>query len=274
MYKFDATTNTIVGNVVFADGSYPSGLAFSPDGSTLYVSDSTNVNVAVIDTATDTLVQTIDLPGGIPAALAVSPDGGSLIVTNTANFNANCISVIDTSTNTVSKVIYVGNGAGGVAFNPNPGLPYAYVTNSNDSTVSVIDTQTMTVIGTFATGAGGDDTLGIAVSPDGLNVYLANYDGGGDDYGTVPVFQVATPVAKGWAQLQAGNGWGAGVAVNAITSLLNNQGFVVGLSDGTVATWNNPILADGTIVPAAGLNRCSNGSPGGCWTVARSRRPL
>lgn len=266
VYRFDATSNTIVGNIVFADGSYPSGLAFSADGSTLYVSDAGNQNVSVIDTATDTLMTTISVAGR-PAALAVSPDGESLIVTNAANFDASYVSVIDTSTNELVNTIAVGNGPSGVAFNPNPGLPYAYVTNSNDSTVSVVDTQTMTVIGTFATGAGGDDTLGVAVSPDGLNIYTANYDGGSTDYGTVPVFEVATPVAQGWAQLQASKGWGDGVAVNTITSLLNNNGFVIGLSDGTVATWNNAILADGTIVPANGVNGCSNGSPGGCWTV-------
>lgn len=275
VYRFTTSSNPVtnppvLGTVIALPGAQPdpgyAGVAFSPDGSTLYVSYAQNGNVYVIDTATDTVTQTIGLAGR-PSALAVSPDGMSLIVTNTPNFNANYVSVIDTSTNQLSNVITVGNGPSGVAFNPNPGLPYAYVTNSNDSTVSVIDTQTWTVVGTFASGAGGDDTLGIAVSPDGLNIYLGNYDGGGDDYGTVPVFQVATPVEQGWAQLQASNGWGPGVAVNAITSLLNNKGFVVGLSDGAVATWDNPILADGTIVPTAGLTTCSNGSPNGCWTV-------
>lgn len=274
VYRFTTSSNPatnppVLGTVIALPGAAPdpgyAGLAFSPDGSTLYVSYAQNGTVYMIDTATDTVTQSVSLAGR-PGAMAVSPDGQTLIVTNTPNFNANYVSVINTSTNQLSNIT-VGNGPSGVAFNPNPGLPYAYVTNSNDSTVSVIDTQTWTVIGTFATGAGGDDTLGVAVSPDGLNVYLGNYDGSSNDYGTVPVFQVATPVEQGWAQLQAANGWGDGVGVNAITSLLNNKGFVVGLSDGTVATWDNPILADGTIVPSAGLNTCSNGSPGGCWTV-------
>lgn len=275
VYRFTTSSNPatnppVLGTVIALPGAQPNpgyaGLAFSPDGSTLYVSYAQNGNIYVVDTATDTITDTIGI-GGTPGALAVSPDGTSLIVAQTPNANGDVVLVIDTATNTVSHGIGVGWGPEGVAFNPNPGLPYAYVTNSNDSTVSIIDTQTWTVVGTFAAGAGGDDTLGIAVSPDGLNVYLGNYDGGGDDYGTVPVFQVATAVEQGWAQLQAADGWGDGVAVNAITSLLNNKGFVVGLSDGTVATWDNPILADGTIVPTAGLNTCSNGSPGGCWTV-------
>lgn len=261
------TTFTLGANIVLPDGSYPAGLAFSADGSTLYASSATNGAISVIDTASNTISQTISVAGN-PAALAVSPDGGSLFVMEPANYNGNYISVVDTSTNTVSTTIYCGNGPSAVAFNPNPGLPYAYVTNSNDSTVTVIDTQTMSVVGTFATGAGDDDTLGIAVAHDGLHVYFANYDGGGDDYGTVPVYQVATPVEHGWAQLQASAGWGDDVAVNNIVALPNNLGFVVGLSDGTLATWDNPILADGTIVPAADVPPgCSNGSPGGCWTI-------
>lgn len=277
VYRFTTSSNPatnppVLGTVIKLPGAEPNpgyaGLAFSPDGSTLYVSYAQNGNIYVIDTATDAVTETIHNMG-VPGALAVSPDGTSLIVTlaQMPNLNGDIVVVIDTATNTPSHGIEVGWGPNGVAFNPNPGLPYAYVTNSNDSTVSIIDTQTWTVVGTFDSGAGGDDTLGIAVSPDGLNVYLGNYNGGGNDYGTVPVFQVATAVEQGWAQLQAADGWGDGVGVNAITSLLNNKGFVVGLSDGTVATWDNPILADGTIVPTAGLNTCSNGSPGGCWTV-------
>lgn len=263
-----ATSPPALGTVIALPGAQPdpgyAGLAFSPDGTNLYVSYAEAGKVYVIDTATDTVTETIGV-GGRPGAVAVSPDGGYLIVAQTPN-NGNSVSVIHTSTNAVT-VLPVGSGPSGVAFNPNPGLPYAYVTNSNDSTVSVIDMTTLSVVSTFATGAGGDDTLGIAVTRDGLNVYLANYDGGGDDYGTVPVFQVATPVAQGWAELQAPGGWGDDVAVNTITALPNNLGFVVGTSNGTLATWNNPLLADGTIVPGSGVsNECSNGSPGDCWT--------
>jgi YVTN family beta-propeller protein len=275
VYRFDtsadpATNPLVLGTVVALPGATPdpgfAGLAFSPDGANLYASYAEAGNVYVIDTENNTVEQTISV-GGRPGAIAVSPDGSTLIVAQTPNFDSNVVSVISTSTYDVSYVT-VGNGPAGVAFNPNPGLQYAYVTNSNDSTVSVIDTQTMTVATSFATGAGGDDTLGIAVTPDGINVYLANYDGGGDDYGTVPVFQVATAVPQGWAELQAPGGWDNDVAVNNIVALPNYNGFAVGLSNGRVATWNNYILADGTIVPptADANSGCSNGSPGDCWT--------
>lgn len=268
LYQFSTATNTLTGVDIALSGASPTDLVFSSDGAYLYAASPSTGTISVIDTTSNTVLAQEISVGGSPGAMAVSPDGKYLLVTQRPNVNANSLVVIDTATNTVSTVISVGNGPSGVAFNPNPGQPYAYVTNSNDSTVSVIDTGTMTVVGTFAAGAGGDDTLGIAVSPDGLYVYLANYNGGGDDYGTTPVFQVATPVAQGWAQMQASNGWGDDVAVNTITALPNNFGFVVGLSNGTVATWNNPVLADGIIVPGAGGNPgCSNGSPGDCWTV-------
>lgn len=267
LYQFDTTTNTLLSgvNVMLPSGGYGgSGLAFSADGASLYVSSSGDGNVYVIDTASNTVQQTIYVAGS-PGAMALSPDGGHVFVAQTPNYDSNSVSIIDTSTNAVSNVL-VGNGPAYVAFNPNPGLPFAYVSNSNDSTVSVIELATMSVIGTFATGAGGDDTLGIAVSADGINVYLANYDGGGNDYGTVPVYQVATPVAPGWSQLMPSND--GGVGINAIAALPNNNGFVIGNTDGFLATWNNPILADGTIVPGPGVNNsCSNGSSFNCWNV-------
>jgi YVTN family beta-propeller protein len=269
LFQFDTATNALTGtNIALPGGDYArTGLVFSADGSTLYVSNAANGTISLLDTATNTLLAQQITVGGSPGQMALSPDGASLIVTQTPNFNSNTIAVVNTATNTPSNFISVGNGPAGVAFNPNPGLPYAYVTNSNSSTVSVIDTRTWSVIGTFPTGNGGDDTLDVGVTPDGLHIYLANWDGAGNDSGTVPVIEVATPVAQGWAQLQASDGWGSGIAVNNITSLPNNLGFAIGLTNGTLATWNNPILGDGTIVPTSNPTGCSNGSPGGCWNV-------
>jgi YVTN family beta-propeller protein len=53
----------------------------------------------------------------------------------------------------------------------------AYVTNGGDNTVSVIATATNTVTATIPVGAGPG---GVAVSPDGNTVYVAN---GGDNTG-------------------------------------------------------------------------------------------
>ena len=71
----------------------------------------------------------------------------------------------------------------------------------------------------------------------------------------------------GWTQLQITGGWGEGVAVNAVVALPNNQGFAVGLSNGEIAIWNNPILADGTVLPGPGAGGGCSTDPTDCWSV-------
>ena len=271
--QFDTNSNTITGSAALPDGNYGrAGTAFSADGAYLYVSnagsgDGTAGTIVVIDTASNAVVTQIDVAMS-PGAMALSPDGQSLLVTQVPNVSANGVAVIDTATNELSNAFLAGNslGAGpaGVVFNPFATVSRAYVTNSNESTMSIIDTKTWSVIDTIPTGYGQDDTLGVAITPDGLSVYLANYSGGSS--GTVPVFQVATAVPKEWVQLQAANGWGAGVAVNTVTALRDNSGFAVGLSNGQIGVWSNPIETDGTVVPGPGAGSgCSNGNNDSCW---------
>jgi YVTN family beta-propeller protein len=79
-------------------GLHPSGMALSPDRRWLYVANANSDTVSVIDTRTDTVVETIDcrpegrLPFGSGSnALAVSPDGQTLYVANGTN---NCVAVV------------------------------------------------------------------------------------------------------------------------------------------------------------------------------------
>lgn len=71
---------------------------------------------------------------------------------------------------------------------------------------------------------------------------------------------------QGWTQLQAPGGFGAGEPVNTVVSL-PNHGFVVGTNNG-IYLWNSAVLADGTIIPGAGVSSgCSTSSVGDCWTA-------
>jgi YVTN family beta-propeller protein len=106
--------------------------------------------------------------------------------------------VIDTSTNTIVKVINTGQGAvfqQGVAVAP--GGQRIYVTGFNaSSTVAVIDGTTNAVITLIPVGS---FPAGVAVSPDGTRVYVANGAGGSIsviDAGTNTVIQTI-PVAAG-----------------------------------------------------------------------------
>ena len=200
------------------------------------------------------------------------PRQASLIITNTQFATATYV-----SSSTVDQHRFERHRGGltvppGSRSNPNPGLPYAYVTNSNDSTVSIIDTQTWTVVGTFASGAGRRRHLGIWSRPTAQHL-SRNYDGGGDDYGTVPVFQVATPVEQGGLNCRQVT-VGALASVNAPSRLCStNKG---SWSGSVTARWRRGTTRFWRMEPScptAGLTTCSNGSPNGCWTVVSHRGP-
>jgi YVTN family beta-propeller protein len=96
-------TNTVIATI--AVGLGPEGVAVTPDGSKVYVTNSfESNNVSVIATATNTVTATIPV-GNTPLGVAVSPDGSKVYV---ANANSNNMSVIATATNTVTATIPVG----------------------------------------------------------------------------------------------------------------------------------------------------------------------
>ena len=72
-----------------ADGSYiPSGMALSPDGSKLYVAFNGANTLGVIDTATDTLINQIQV-GNAPRQVVISADGNTAYVSNEGGRPAN-----------------------------------------------------------------------------------------------------------------------------------------------------------------------------------------
>src|SRR5688572_25138167 len=68
--------------------------------------------VSVIDTASNTVVGTIDV-GLDPCGMALSPSGDRLYVTNA---NSDTVSVIDTKTDAVTKTLHVGLGGASPPF--------------------------------------------------------------------------------------------------------------------------------------------------------------
>ena len=130
-----------------------------------YVGNYGNNTVAVIDTATQTVISTVPV-GSYPRGVAVAPDGQYAYVTNA---NDNSVSVIDTGTETVVNTIPVGSYPIGVAVTPDS--QYAYVANLHGNTVSVINTTTQTVVATIDVG---DYPIGVVAMPNGKYVYVAN----------------------------------------------------------------------------------------------------
>lgn len=147
-----------------------------------YVTNAVSNTVSVINTTSNTVVDTIPVADG-PSGIAVTPDGGHAYVTREG---ADAVSVIDTASNTVGDTTSVGVFPHSVALSPDGSR--AYVTNFVGNTISVIDTTTNTVLGTAISVSG--SPYGIAVSPDGQNAYVTHLVLNG----TVSVVALTPPV--------------------------------------------------------------------------------
>ena len=98
----DTASNTVIKTIEV--GLHPTGMALSPSGDRLYVTNANSDTVSVIDTRTDTVRKTLHvglagkngkpgLLGSSPNAVVVSPDGRTLYV---ANASQNAVAVVDT----------------------------------------------------------------------------------------------------------------------------------------------------------------------------------
>ena len=140
----DTAIDKVVATIPIPDGP-PQYLAFSPDGSRLYVSvfndpDRSINEVAVLDTQTNTVLTTIRV-GTRPYALAVKPDGSEIYV---PNHDSGTVSVIETTGDTLVTDIRVKPNPHWVEFSKDG--TRAYAANHDSNLVTVIDTSTRAVV--------------------------------------------------------------------------------------------------------------------------------
>ena len=98
----DTASNTVIKHIDV--GLHPTGMALSPAGDRLYVTNANSDTVSAINTVNDTVVKTLHvggrdggpnaLLGSSPNAVTVSPDGLTLYVANAAQ---NAVAVVDAS---------------------------------------------------------------------------------------------------------------------------------------------------------------------------------
>ncbi len=221
--------DTVIDTISVSDA--PWGVAATPDGSKVYVTNSGADEVTVISTSDNSVAGTIDTPnvsGGSPRGIAVSgnyvyvanyfDNTVSKIYTTTnlvvldidvgskpqylaasggyvyvTNFIGDTVYVIETATNDVIEMITVGDGPTGIAVSVSPDGSYVYVANYFDDTVSRIDITLpmMSVIDDPITV--GNAPKGVAVTPDGRYVYVANSAQEKNDDGN-PVYDDGNPV--------------------------------------------------------------------------------
>src|SRR4030095_14848020 len=105
----DTATNAVVKTIEV--GLHPCGMALSPDGARVYVTNANSDTVSVIDTASDAVIKTVHvgqigpgrvpLLGSAPNAVTVSPDGHTLYVANAAE---NAVAIVDPDAESANPV--------------------------------------------------------------------------------------------------------------------------------------------------------------------------
>jgi len=170
--KIDMNTYARIGTPIPV-GLSPHTIVIDPSNTRLYVTNSLDHNVSVINTATNTSLATIKV-ATYPFGAVITPDGSKVYVAS----QVGTVSVINTSNNSIAKTIPAGAGSTGVAINP--AGTRIYVTNHYggtvssgipSNTVSVIDTSTDTIIANIPVGT---MPVGVSVNLSGTYVYVTN----------------------------------------------------------------------------------------------------
>ncbi|MFD6619879.1 beta-propeller fold lactonase family protein [Streptomyces albidoflavus] len=143
----------------------PRGLAVSPDGSRVYVTNSGST-VSVIDTEIDTVSATLGLGNSSGLAVAFAPDGAHAYVSSAGE---NRLYVIDTAAQAVTASVGAGLSPHGVLVTPDGSRVYVANYFSND--LSVFDTATNAVTATIAVGR---YPWELALQQGGEQLYVSN----------------------------------------------------------------------------------------------------
>jgi YVTN family beta-propeller protein len=161
----DSSTLTVTASIPLGPVGY--GIVPSPDGTKLFVSVWDENSVAILDTEEQTITTKISV-GTNPAHLVINPDGSRVYV---QNYHGSSISVLNTATNSVMETIDLTQ-TGYLAMSPDGHHLWAGRRFFNGQ-VSIIDTTTNTITASVPAGT---YPTGLAFSPDGAKIYVANDD--------------------------------------------------------------------------------------------------
>jgi len=113
----DVARRKVTDRIVLPKGSRSMGLALSPDGTSLYVTNGRAQTVSQIELPSHRVVRSVEV-GPRPWGIAVTGDGKHLYV---ANGPSNDVTVVDTATFSVKGRIAVGESPWGVVIGSAPG---------------------------------------------------------------------------------------------------------------------------------------------------------
>lgn len=151
-------SNTVSGSVsvierasgavkVIPIGKGAEAITISPDGREVWVGMPVDNKIAVLSTATDEIVETIDSGGKQPQRVRFTPDGKEVWVSHVA---ADTLTVIDAKSRKVVANVSVGKRPQGIVFSPDGRRGYFALSGSNQ--IAVIDVPGRKLIQNFDTG--------------------------------------------------------------------------------------------------------------------------
>jgi YVTN family beta-propeller protein len=192
-----ADSATLSPRVAIPTGRTPADVAFSSDGSHAYVTNTASYSVSVIDTGTNSVTATMPVraqPQGIavaavpqrfltPTPTATTTPPISQVCAYVVSYDG--VSVINTATRRVTRLIAGGAFASGVAVSPDG--RFVYATRSSWTDLAVIDTSSAEIAAEVP--VVGSPT-GLALTPDGTLAYVATQ--GGDNLRSIEVIDTRT----------------------------------------------------------------------------------
>jgi len=219
---------------------YPSGLAISPDGNTLFVANNLGDSLGIVeDLRGERKLTRIDLQAhAYPYAVVVVHERGKVVKAYVSCWNDHSVAVVypGGSAQTVARIA-VGRHPTAMLLNPDQSR--LYVANSNNDSVSVIDTRTDKEIERISVRLSesvppGNSPEGLALHGDELYVANAHSNsvavvelsskGHSGVRGFIPTGQYPSALAVVGQTLFAGNGKGTGVQNSSM--IVDNSGRV------------------------------------------------
>jgi YVTN family beta-propeller protein len=142
MHVFNPATGTAIDS--HSIGVMPTGIAVSPDGNLVFITNKTSNTVSVYNTSIGSVVSTFASVGTAPTGIAIGPDGTRVYV---ANRGSNNVSILDASTGIAVAGSPVVVGTAPIAIAINPRGTTAYVSNviANPVVVEIGGMRTLTV---------------------------------------------------------------------------------------------------------------------------------
>lgn len=183
----NAPSNT-VSTIDLTGTPSPQGVAVSPDGTLVYVTNTGIDTVSVIDGGTNLIVATIAV-GTFPIGVAFNPTGTTAYV---ANFGSHSVSEIDTASRTVTHTISLPGGTAPLGIAVTPDGEYVYVANHANHSVFIIDTATH--MAEPVSIPVGNAPFGVAISPDGTQAYVSNTNSNSVSVIALPANTVSLPI--------------------------------------------------------------------------------